>query len=81
MNNEDYDFDAICAQLAQEERDLEALWEEKMKDYHDFDNSLDDEVTRCNKCGMNVLGDFSKCADYIAYNEERNRKLREAAGL
>lgn len=74
-------LDAIFAQLAQEERDLEALWEEKMKDYHDFDNFLDDEVTRCNKCGMNVLGKFSKCEDYNAYREEANRKLREAAGL
>lgn len=78
MNN----LDEIYAQLAQEERDKEALWEEKMKDYHDFDNFLDDEVTRCNKCGANVLWnrEYPKCDDYIAYNTEMNRKLREASG-
>lgn len=83
MNNKDYDFDAICAEITREHNELEALWEEKLKDYHDFDNSLDDEVTRCNKCGANVLWnrEYPKCADYIAYNQERNQKLREAQGL
>lgn len=80
MNN-NYDFDAICAEITREHHELEARWEERFKEYHDFDNSLDDEVTRCNKCGMNVLHNFSKCADYISWREEKNRQLREAQGL
>jgi hypothetical protein len=77
MNN----LEEIYAQIAQEERDKEALWDEKMKDYHEFSNWLDEEVTRCEKCGMNVLGQFGKCDDYILWREEENRKLRERAGL
>jgi hypothetical protein len=77
MNN----LNEIYAQIAQEERDKEALWDEKMKDYHEFSNWLDEEVTRCEKCGMNVLGKFSKCDDYISWREEENRKLRERAGF
>ena len=66
-----------------EELDSLMAWEEKWKDYHDFDTFLDDEVVRCNKCGANVLWnrEYPKCEDYNAYRDEANRKLREAQGL
>ena len=79
MNN----LNDIYAEAAREIREAEEAWEEKMKDYHDFDYFLDDEVMRCHKCGMNVLSnrEFPKCEEYTVWNLERNRKLREAQGL
>jgi hypothetical protein len=76
-----YNQDELFAEIAREEREAMEAWDEKMKDYHEFSNWLDEDVTRCEKCGMNVLGQFSKCDDYIAYRDEANRKLREAAGF
>jgi hypothetical protein len=79
MYNQDELFDAI----AREERALMEEWEEKMKPYHDFDNFLDDEVIRCNKCGANVLWnrEYPKCDDYLEYNRARNAELRAKSGL
>jgi hypothetical protein len=76
-------LDEIIEEAAREERELMEAWEEKMKDYHDFDNFLDDEVIRCNKCGANVLWnrEYPKCEDYNAYRDERNAALRAKAGL
>jgi hypothetical protein len=76
-------LDEIIEEAAREERELMEAWEEKMKDYHDFSDLLDEDVTRCEKCGANVLWnrEYPKCEDYNAYRDERNRKLREAAGL
>ncbi len=79
-----YNQDELFAEIAREEREADARWEARFegKGYHTyFSNYLDEDVTRCENCGMNVLGQFSKCDDYIAYNEERNRKLREAQGF
>lgn len=45
---------------------------------HYFSTWLDDEVIRCEECGMNVLNKFRTCEEYTAFNQERNRKLREA---
>jgi len=45
---------------------------------HYFSDWLDDEVIRCEECGMNVLNKFRTCEEYTAFNQERNRKLREA---
>ena len=44
---------------------------------HDFSYELDDEVMRCYNCGMNVLNPYKTCEEYTAFNQERNRKLRE----
>ena len=48
--------------------------------YHDFDYEMDDEVLRCNKCGMNFLGNRENptCEGWNTFNDERNRKLRES---
>jgi len=37
---------------------------------------MDGEVLRCDNCGMNVLGKFRKCNDYLDYNRARNAELR-----
>jgi hypothetical protein len=74
-------WNEIMEASRQEEMALIEAWEEKWKDFHDFDNFLDDEVVRCNKCGMNVLGKFATCEEYTADNIEKNRRLRELAGL
>ena len=48
---------------------------------HYFSTLMDDDCIRCEECGMNVLTRIATCEEYIAYNEERNRKLRERMGL
>jgi hypothetical protein len=74
MYNQDELFDAI----AREEREAMEAWDEEMKDYHDFSDWLDEDVTRCEKCGANVLWnrEYPKCDDYLAYNKANNEKLR-----
>jgi hypothetical protein len=51
--------------------------------YHYFSNQMDEDVIRCEDCGANVLWnkEYPTCEAYNAYRDERNRKLREAAGL
>ena len=44
---------------------------------HYFSDWLDEEVIRCENCGMNVLTRIATCEEYTAFNEERNRRLRE----
>jgi len=75
--------DEIMEMVFQEEREAQEAWKKKMKPYHEFSNMLDEDVTRCEKCGANVLWnrEYPKCEDYNAYRDERNRNLREAAGL
>jgi hypothetical protein len=48
---------------------------------HIFSDWLDEDCIRCEECGMNVLTRIATCEEYIAYNEERNRKFRERMGL
>ena len=48
---------------------------------HEFSDWLDEDCIRCENCGMNVLGTQSTCEEYTAYNQERNRRLRERLGL
>ena len=48
---------------------------------HYFSDWLDEDCLRCEECGMNALGKHSTCEEYTAYNQERNRQLRERMGL
>jgi hypothetical protein len=75
--------DKIIEMVFQAEREAQEAWEKEFEDYHSFSDMLDEDVTRCEKCGANVLWnrEYPKCEDYNAYRDERNRKLREAAGL
>jgi hypothetical protein len=76
-------LDEIIEEAAREERELMEAWEEKMKGRHDFSYELDDEVLRCWDCGMNILSarEYPTCEEYTIYNNEKNRRLRELAGL
>jgi hypothetical protein len=44
---------------------------------HYFSTLMDEDCIRCEECGMNVLSPYKTCEEYTAYNQERNRKLRE----
>jgi hypothetical protein len=79
-----YNQDELFAEIAREEREADARWNAQFegKGYHTyFSTDLDGEVMRCDNCGMNALGKFSKCDDYLAYNRARNAELRAKAGL
>ena len=43
---------------------------------HYFSDWLDDEVIRCENCGMNVLNPYKTCEEYTAFNKARNEALR-----
>jgi len=43
---------------------------------HYFSDWLDDEVTRCENCGMNILNPYKTCEEYTAFNKARNEALR-----
>jgi hypothetical protein len=74
-----YNQDELFDEIAREEREADARWNAQFEDkgYHTFSTDLDGEVMRCDNCGMNVLTRISTCEEYTAYNQERNRKLRE----
>lgn len=74
--------DELFNQIAAEESALMEEWEAKMAPFHDFSDWLDEDVTRCEKCGANVLWsrEYPTCEAYTLYNEARNRNLREASG-
>ena len=73
----------IFAQAAREEMAFIDELEAKRKGRHDLSYELDDEVLRCDDCGMNALSarDFPTCEEYTIHNNEKNRRLRELAGL
>ena len=51
--------------------------------YHIFSDLIDEDVIRCEECMANVLWarEYPTCEAYLAYNQERNRKLRERMGF
>lgn len=74
----------IFEAAAKYERDLENAWND-VADYgtHIFSYELDDEVMRCEDCGMNrlALRDHKTCDDYMTWRSEENFKLRVRAGI
>jgi hypothetical protein len=79
-----YNQNEIIEMACQEEREAQALWDSQFegKGFHTyFSTDLDGEVMRCDNCGMNAFGNFSKCDDYLEYNRARNANLRAKAGL
>jgi hypothetical protein len=75
-------LDEIFEEAAREERELMEAWSTK-PDSHEFDYELDDEVLRCYHCGMNALSvrEYRNCEEWTTYNNEKNRRFRELAGL
>ena len=79
-----YNQNEVIEMACQEEREAQAIWDSQFEGegFHTyFSTDLDGEVMRCDNCGMNALGKFSKCDDYLAYNRARNAELRAKAGL
>lgn len=73
----------IISQLAQEEMDLMKAWDSQPDGGHIWSDWIDEDVTRCENCMANILwvSQYPSCDGYLAYSKEKNRKLREAAGL
>jgi hypothetical protein len=74
-----YNQDELLALIDQEEREAEEASNAQFegKGFHPyFSTDMDGEVLRCDNCGMNILGEFGKCDDYLDYNRARNAELR-----
>lgn len=74
----------MYAEMAREVREHEEAWAGVADaGTHIFSYELDDEVMRCEDCGMNrlALRDHKTCDDYMTWRSEENFKLRVKAGI